>query len=206
MKPGASIVVSNAEALLKVLVDNKFVKGFPVLSTVVNFVSGALDVRDRLFVSKLTSFVTAFDAMPEEDRAKLNARILDADDAGQRIGETLLLIIEQLNDLKKSRLIAQLLIAFGQKLIDQETLLRLSFSVNQAFVDDLLAIVEPATRDQRSLNHLVFTGLADRVDTPAGYGGVGGGTSYRLSIAGLAFVEAIGKVEAIEEFWRRTHV
>jgi len=197
-----TIVTNNGELVLDAILTNGILKDIPVLSNLVGLLNFTNSVRDRIFYAKVKSFINEFEEMPPEDRENLKRKVLLDGSEGRRIGEMVVLVLEQSNHLDKSALIAKLLIAFGEKSIDDESLHRLSQAVNVAFFDDITDLLGPSIPDERCLKFLIASGLAERVDSPSGYG-VSGRTTYRVSQLGSEFKNAIQKVSDMKASWHR---
>ena len=77
----------------------------------------------------------------------------------ERIGNTLLLVIEKVTDLEKPKLLGQLFIAYIDDIISDETLRRLVHCVDIAFIDDLMALLG-IKHVPHHLENLISSGLS----------------------------------------------
>lgn len=68
---------------------------------------------------------------------------MDADEKIKRnVGETLIMIIDQMEDFNKPKMLANLFTAYVRGIIDYDKYLRLSKSLNRVFIEDLIAMLE----------------------------------------------------------------
>ena len=134
--------LEGSEAAIDLVTDNEAVKAVPVVGTAIRLLQGVDDVRSRALAAKLTKFLTEPALQSEKLRAKLRAGISASDEEARKIGESLFLVLDQMTDLEKPRLLAKVFAAYLDEVVSASELRRISHSMGSAFTDDLLALQE----------------------------------------------------------------
>lgn len=133
-------------------------------------------VRDRAFSMKLVRFVKNLEDITDEQKQKLKEKISKDAEQAQKVGETLLFVLERLTDLDKPALLSKLFLAYIDSVLSSEELRRLSQSVDSAFGDDLHRLLTshelPEKSDEPWMQYLVVSGLT-RLVAGQTYGDIG---------------------------------
>jgi hypothetical protein len=125
-----------AEAGLDHLLQDGLLRDIPVLGTLVGLFRTVGIVRDRIFARKVITFLVALDAVPVEERERF-LRAQD-DPAGRRqLGETLVLLLDRLDDMQKPEALAKLFAAYVRGRCDLETFRRLSTALDRISLSSL---------------------------------------------------------------------
>jgi len=115
-----------------------------------------------LFADKLVEFLQALDQMTPEAREKFTEKMAESQEETQKVGETLLLVLEKITALDKAQILAYVFIAYTQGRIGSADFRRLADAIDQAFIDDLkeLLNIKPNGRSQAPyMKHLERAGL-----------------------------------------------
>jgi len=142
-----------------------FLTDIPVVGIAVKLCRSVAGVREHLFLAKLTTFVSRLDAISQEEQHEMLARLLPDTKEREKVGERLLMILEQVSDREKPALMAVFFIAYLRRIIDLRTLLRSWDSIATAYCGDLSILLglesEPAIGGANShLQYLLRTGLS----------------------------------------------
>lgn len=152
---GADIVIELAE-------------GIPVVGAAVKAAKVYGSIRDRLFMRQVEGFVRELDKISGEDRDAFIGHLEDRGEL-QRFGETVILVLSQLDDFEKSTIIGRLYSAAIRGSIDLQDAERVSAMVSRVFVSDLsiLKIFKERvfTEDDTIVHGLAAIGLL-RVSQP----------------------------------------
>ena len=152
--------LENVEAVIDAATDNEILKNIPVVGTAVKLVKEAVDIRDRMFAAKLTTFLQALNETTPEAREKLRQKIASSPDEAKEVGETLLLVLDKTTTLKKAEIIAYIFIAYTLEHITATDFRRLLDATDQAFIDDLIDLLSRGGHsNQAYMKHLSRTGL-----------------------------------------------
>jgi hypothetical protein len=124
---------------------------------------GALGIRDRIFCRKLVRFLAHVD-VAEEDRLRFATELADPKER-RRVGATILLILDRLDDLSKADVLGRAMKLYMEGKIDYALFRRVGRAIDAADIDDLreLAKSEEANQIPRdAFDRLVSTGLVRR--------------------------------------------
>ena len=101
-------------------------KDIPVVSSMVSIFRVGMNIKERIFFKKLLIFLNAIKEIPLEDRVDFLSKFKE--EKVKELGEKIIFLIDQLDDLQKSIIIAN---------IDNRMFFRLSSAVQKGFIDDL---------------------------------------------------------------------
>ena len=107
-----------AEMGLDSVLDPGIVRDVPIVSTIVALTSSIMAVRDRMLVKKILAFFAAIESVPEDTRRKQIDFLASNPRERQRVGETLMLLLDRLDDFDKPELLARAFSAYLRLQID----------------------------------------------------------------------------------------
>jgi len=137
---GSEIVSSISELGLDKILNEGRIKDIPILSTIVSLYKFGLGVKVYLFIKKLYRFLFNIQDISEKERKDF-AKRLDADkNLRRKVGKHLLLILDKLDDIEKSDLIARAFKGFIRGEYDLATFQRLSMAVERCLLADFMWI------------------------------------------------------------------
>ena len=122
----------------------------PVIGTAFKLLRAADTIRDRLFAQKLSGFLSSLNDIPPEVHDRLKHKVAASREEAQKVGETLLMVVEQITDLNKPILLAELFLAYVDGVITSQELRRLCQSVTVAFHDDINELLKLHKVPERS--------------------------------------------------------
>jgi hypothetical protein len=159
--------VTRAEETWDALSDSGIGEVIPAAGHIVKIWRVAHDVRDALFAAKLRAFITDPSLQTPEARATMRERA-ESEEA-KKIGETLLLVIERLNDMQKPIWLSKVYAAYLADEIKASDLRRLMSAIDMAFGDDLIELInspEALVDDSAAWKkNLTASGLIDALTT-----------------------------------------
>jgi hypothetical protein len=190
-RPLLEAALENAEVIVDALSDDGVLKEIPVIGTAVKVCKAIDTIRDRLFVAKLKRFLFG---LGDEVKfvAKLRKKIAQSPEQAQKVGETLLMVLERITDIDKADLLAIFFYAYTDEFITSEEFRRIAQSIDMALIDDLhklLALEQnPIQSLEPWLQYLAPSGLSQLL------GGLiseePGQKYHRVSSLGLQFQKA----------------
>ncbi|MGC1526388.1 MAG: hypothetical protein WA783_10075 [Phormidesmis sp.] len=142
-------VLESGEVCIDQLIDNPIAKEMPGVGIVLKLIKATSDARDLIFAAKLKRFFETVEAS-DSAREEWQERTTDSHKECERVVETLILLIEQTNDFKKTELFAILFLAFIHKAIEATDLSRLVQAVDTCFADDILKFVNAEATPMQS--------------------------------------------------------
>ncbi len=134
VKDVGDLVSDYAELGLDSILDEGLVKDIPILRTCVSIAKVGLNMRDRLYIKKIANFIKQVGDTTQEER---EAFIKEHCQNTKRFEETVLLILEQVDNINKSTLIGKIFKACILGMINYQDALSLSSSVNKALWQDI---------------------------------------------------------------------
>ncbi len=160
----ADVSFEIAELGLDELLDEGVLKDLPVIGIIVKCFKGAMDIRDRLFIIKVAKFLFKIRNAKEKDREKFRKKISIDAKLKRKVGDTLVLLLDRLDDLEKPDLIAKCFVCYLSDKITFGEFKRLSSAIDLAFLDDLKILsgsnIETDSFSPDYLSNLAKTGLA----------------------------------------------
>lgn len=114
--------------------------GVPVVGTMIKMARSGAAIRDLVFQRKVIAFLTSFANESDPISRTEFVRKIEEQNQGQRFGETILLLLERMDDLSKPVIVGRLMAAAAREDIALTEALRLSRIVDRAFIEDLLLL------------------------------------------------------------------
>jgi hypothetical protein len=129
--------LEGAEAIADSLIENEIVKSIPVVGTAIKILSGGLDLRDKIFVSKIQRFILEIDSISNREKITFSESVLSNSELMSSVGETALLVIDKLSDLSKAELLGFYFSCFLGGHLDQYQFKRIAVAIDSAYIDDI---------------------------------------------------------------------
>src|SRR5215211_7209422 len=132
----SSVLEDQAEVIIDRILKDGLLKDIPIISAITGAVKTIIAVRDYLLVLKLVKFLQGVN-ITEEERAHFEKTIGDNAEYRRTVGQNLLMLIDSLDDVTKSDMVAKLFKAFLRDDITYDEFLRFASVVERAFIGDL---------------------------------------------------------------------
>jgi hypothetical protein len=131
------IAVPLIEVALDAELQQGIIRDIPIVGTAYKALTAAGTVRDALYERKITKFLFELRDIPEQIRNDFAEKIEGDHQQREKLGLTLLNLIEKADDIEKAGILGQLMAAHirGDLLFDRT--LRLCYMVNNSFLPDL---------------------------------------------------------------------
>lgn len=114
-----------AEAGLDQLLEDGIVKDIPILGTLIRLQTSIGLVRDYIFTKKVARFLVGLAEINPSERTKFLKGVEQRNET-EKLGETLLLLLDRLDDFTKPVLLAKIFRAYIQRGFDLSTFRRLA--------------------------------------------------------------------------------
>jgi len=100
-------------------------------------------IQDQLFLKKVAAFLSS---SPKFTKEEVDAFVVDhwRGDEAKRLGETVVLILDRLDDLDKPAMLAKVFAAFVRRHINYDALRRLAAGIDHSSIQDLKALAGEA--------------------------------------------------------------
>ena len=190
------LCVDVAEVDFDALLRDGILKDLPIIGSIVTLFKGTMDIRDRIFVAKIARFLFNLTSTPFEQRESFKREINQNARIKRKVGTSLVLILDRLDDIEKTDFLSKCFKAYLCKNISFDQFRRLSAAIDIAFVGDLKTICHDRSNieeeEQICLSNLARTGLVEfRASGIQGTWKEMGSISYSLSPLGRQFVSII---------------
>ncbi len=144
--------------ILEVGIDQLITEGIlreiPVIKSIFNITKIGLNINDKILTKKLLIFLFQIHSIPNEKRVKFIHRLEENKEFNSKVGESLLLIIDKIDDFEKPRIVGNLFRATIEGKITYQAFLYLAFLVNNSFSLHLNKLKSVFDKDFIDLNKL----------------------------------------------------
>ncbi|AFZ27129.1 hypothetical protein Cylst_5084 [Cylindrospermum stagnale PCC 7417] len=184
------------EVALDLLFKEGLLKDIPILGSFVKLATITKDIPNQIFLSKIQRFLRGIENLSEKEKENFLRNLDSKPEIKSKVGECLVLIINRLDDMEKTDILAQLFLKYVKSNIDLETFRRLASAIDIAFIEDIKGlIINP--RDNQCLTNLVRSGLSavssSGVPAMSGFGDNVIYIGVRISELGNLFVELMNE-------------
>lgn len=186
-------VVDVGEFALDSMLEQGLLEEIPVMSWMVRLYRAGAGVKDVLFLKKLNLFLGELQTVNERERKQFIDSMNADPEQKQRVGETLLILLERLDDMEKPRLVARAFKRFMRQDIDLEMLRRVCLAIDRCFLPDLRRLAIPGQDkhlEQAAALVLTSCGLVEVAAVPA-VRGPGERNKYTITDFGKRFVAIV---------------
>lgn len=134
--PAKDVFVEGAEIILDMSLDEGVLKDIPIVGHIVGITRSFMSIPDRLFILKLRRFVSQLDGVPEEKRNTFLDK-MERDGLFEKVGEKVLMIVDQLDDTEKASLAGLVFRAYVTGTIDKDQFETLCSCIRLTRIADL---------------------------------------------------------------------
>lgn len=155
--------LESGEVVLDVLLNGDALADIPFIGTAIKICRANDTLRQGIYSAKLAKFINDLNSAQQSDIEKLRLTINSSGEEARRVGETVLMILEQVTDMDKPVVLARLLLCYAEGVISSVELRRLYQAINSAFMDDIKEFLAQPAMDNRQaawMENLVSAGLS----------------------------------------------
>ena len=125
-----------ADVVIDSAIESGALDGVPIIGMLVGGIKAGRDIRTNLFVRKVYLFLKELSSLPADKRRHF-AEQFDTDKERHKFGETVLLLLERAEDMKKPQLIARIMSAHVLGELDLRQAMRLCSIIDRCYTGDL---------------------------------------------------------------------
>lgn len=189
------LAVELGELGLDAALEEGVLKEIPMLKGIIACHKTWEAIHDQLFLRKVATFLLACPRFTEAEKEKFLEEHLKDTKHVNRLSDSIVLILDRLDDLEKPQMVAKAFAALVRSEIDLGTFRRIAAAIDIGFVKDLEQLIRvplPTADQMKSLfPRLVRTGLTwIHGPTVPGEGGMAR-TQYQVSELGLVFIKCM---------------
>ena len=140
--PLLDLASSWADLGIEALLDSDLLQEVPLLSQVVSLWQGGQQIRSLLFTKKLLRFLQGAGIASEEERLRFVGRMRERPNEERRVGEHLILILEQLDDMSKPVMIGRVFADYMRRKITYDEFRQMAKAIEATSIQDLELLVD----------------------------------------------------------------
>jgi hypothetical protein len=155
------LIETGIDSILK----DGLLKDIPIVNAVLGVYKLGVSIKDIIFFKKLLRFLYEINSTSVSMRQKVIAKIEQDDEFGRKVGETILMLLDRLDDLNKANMVGKLFKAIVEGRIDNNTFQRLCYLIDNVFINDIAELRKLKRGDSISYdikNYLFICGLLKR--------------------------------------------
>lgn len=126
------------ELTIDQFIRNDFLKEIPFFSIFYKSIKTVQGIRDALFAMKVYKFIKEFEDVKKKEKENFLEKITSDQKEKIKVGQTLIMILDKLDELDKTQFIVNTFAAYLKSEISKSELTQLCSIVEKAFIDDLL--------------------------------------------------------------------
>lgn len=130
----ASVLKDVGELTLDSILEEGVLQDLPVVATLTGIWKTGRSIRDLLFLKKLTSFLIELKDICPRDRTDMVKRLEEDECFTQRVGESIILVLDRLDHLDKPTLVGRAFRAYCAGHINAEQLQRMNHVIDRVFM------------------------------------------------------------------------
>jgi len=138
----SSVATDAGELVIDSLLDEGVVKDIPAVGAIVSLWKTGANIRDHYFIKKLVLFLSELQKVDVSERNEMINRLEDDPKYGQKAGESLVLLLERLDDMQKPTLLGKAFKAYCKNEIDSVQLQSLYRVIDRSFIPHLTYLPE----------------------------------------------------------------
>ncbi|MGR5131594.1 hypothetical protein [Vibrio alfacsensis] len=135
------VMLENSESIADQFVESEWVKDIPVVGTAFKLMAAKEELKNSMFNAKVTKFLDSLNQTGITERAEFTSFFLDNSREKERVGQAVMLAVDNMNDLEKCHLLANWFAAYIGEHISQSEFRRGCDVISKQFIDDLLDFV-----------------------------------------------------------------
>jgi len=132
-----NITTELTEVSIDSLLQDGILKDIPIIGTLIGLTRIGVSVRDKLFLKKVLLFLYQLKDIPGEKRQSFIEKINSENKFKTKVGESIMLLVDKINDYSKADYLGKLFGATIEGKIDYATFLKLANVIDKCYIPDL---------------------------------------------------------------------
>jgi hypothetical protein len=132
----ATLLGDISETAIDSALESGTLRDIPIIGMLTGVMKAGRDIKIALFIRKVAVFLKELSQIPIQDRQEFVNRF-DSKEKQHEFGQTILLLLERAEDMKKPHLIAKIINAYILGKIDESDAFRLCTMINRCYTQDL---------------------------------------------------------------------
>ncbi len=188
-----SIATDLGEVALDSFLIDGIAKDIPILGSLVGLYKSGVNIKEYIFRKKIEGLINNISKISADELSSFNAQFDNEPDYRVRVAEHLTIIIDRLDDLEKTKLLAKAFSGFVKSKINFEQFRRIARAIERCMIEDLKEVhnFERANDAHSEITYeLAASGLIQLVQLPLTASTEAGGT-YKITEFGELFVQIV---------------
>jgi hypothetical protein len=144
----SEIIEDIGELGLDQALQDGILRDVPIVKWVLGIGKTAVAVRDYFLIRKIFRFFRSLSEVEPEERLKILGKIESDEEYQRRVGEIIVMLLDRYDHLDKAYLMAKVFCAYGREQISLDEFLRISTSIDRAFIIDLNDLLDYFAADE----------------------------------------------------------
>jgi hypothetical protein len=156
------ISIDALELALDSVLSDGILKDIPFIGNLYKSTQAAKGLSEAIFTKKVFRFLFELKTVPQEEREKFFKKLINDEKYSEKIGEKLIVIIQQFDDMDKPSLLGKLLKQVIECKFTIDEFFRISNVIQRSFLPDLIAIRKSGRIQNYQIQvqeHLINLGL-----------------------------------------------
>jgi len=132
-----SIAADLGEVAFDSFMNNGIAKDIPILGSLVGLYKSGINIKEHIFHKKIEGLINNISEITEEELLSFNSQFDNDPDYRVRVAEHLTIVIDRLDDLEKTKLLAKAFSGFIKRKINFEQFRRIARSIERCMIEDL---------------------------------------------------------------------
>ncbi|AIM60332.1 hypothetical protein IX49_07265 [Cellulophaga lytica] len=139
------------ELTIDQFIDNGLLKDIPFFSVFYKSLKTVQGIRDALFAMKIYKFIKEFNEIKNNEKNNFIVKISSNTKERIKVGQTLIMILEKIDELEKTQMIAKVFAAYLKEEINRSEFSQICSIIEKSFIDDLYSFVKMEKYDDISI-------------------------------------------------------
>lgn len=181
------------ELALDQFLDDGLLKDIPFLGSLLKIYKSGVNVKEYLFSKKVEKFLKSLSGVTTQEAKSFNDKINSDPKFKTRVAEHLTLLLDRLDDIEKSELLAKAFSVFIMKAQDFDRFRRIARAIERCMIDDIkkIHVFNTASDAHSDITYdLAACGLIELVQLPQ-VSGTNAKPVYKITAFGMMFDQLI---------------
>jgi hypothetical protein len=139
------------ELTIDQFIDNDILKEIPFFSVFYKSFKTIQGLREALFAMKIYKFIKEFEQIKLNEKEGFIEKITADKKERIKVGQTLIMILDKIDELEKTQMIAEIFTAYLKAEITKSEFCQLCSIIEKSFIDDLLTFLKMKKYDDISI-------------------------------------------------------
>ncbi|EHH0795852.1 hypothetical protein ABVY47_004475 [Vibrio parahaemolyticus] len=141
MKNLVELVLDNSEVVVDQFTESDWVKDIPIVGNAFKLMAAHKELKNSMFNAKVTKFLSSLHETGITQRAEFTNFFMANSDEKARVGQSVMLSVDNMNDLEKCHVLANWFAAYIGENITESEFRRGCDVISKLFIDDLLDFI-----------------------------------------------------------------